>query len=618
MNRMRPSIALCVLLLGCGMAQQGVAQSTILQGGPFADGHVPMYAIAGSDQAVLLDSGPAGGGTSGVGLSELLLTYRAAGTGPGGTNLCDYDAPTDTVSGYHYLCFGATPAGGLLSYGAEGGAASLPLTISIDGQPSLVIGPGGVIGTVPVPTPTSLGGAFSSTAPANQFGTGLNTSGQLTYAQPSFTNLSGTAASAQVSGAYPGITGVGTLASGTWNGSMISPTFGGTGVNNGAKTLTLGGNLATAGAFNSTITMTGPTAVTMPTSGTLATLANNLGQFSTTTSAQLAGVISDETGTGSLVFGTSPAIAAPALSGTSTGTYTLGGTPTLAGGTITGNTTLPGGGQISSAGLLGIGMTPANAIDATSTQNSASRLSIINASTGTAATAAVRANNGTNSLTATLFGTGFTASGLNRADGALVSSNASSGGLTLATGAAQPVYVGVNNTQVAEFATTGDLLVNTTTDDGVNKLQVNGGIKGTGINFGGTTLGTYVEGTWTPTLTFGGGSTGITYGTQTGRYVQIGKQVTAQFAVTLTSKGSSTGTATISGLPIANNSSVNAGAIIGSAINVTLTGSPDGSVVPGATVITLQQWGTGGTAPLADTNLSNTTAMTGTVSYITN
>lgn len=46
---------------------------------------------------------------------------------------------------------------------------------------------------------------------------------------------------------------------------------GGTGVNNGASTITLGGSLTTSGAFGSTFTMTNTTAVTFPTSGTLAT-----------------------------------------------------------------------------------------------------------------------------------------------------------------------------------------------------------------------------------------------------------------------------------------------------------------------------------------------------------
>ena len=38
--------------------------------------------------------------------------------------------------------------------------------------------------------------------------------------------------------------------------------------------------------------------------------------MASTTSAQLAGVISDETGSGSLVFGTSPTLVTPALGNT--------------------------------------------------------------------------------------------------------------------------------------------------------------------------------------------------------------------------------------------------------------------------------------------------------------
>jgi hypothetical protein len=49
-----------------------------------------------------------------------------------------------------------------------------------------------------------------------------------------------------------------------------------------------------------------------PTTGVGLT-ANPLSQFAATTSTELAGVISDETGTGSLVFATSPALITPAL-----------------------------------------------------------------------------------------------------------------------------------------------------------------------------------------------------------------------------------------------------------------------------------------------------------------
>lgn len=46
---------------------------------------------------------------------------------------------------------------------------------------------------------------------------------------------------------------------------------------------------------------------------TFALTTGTLAQFAATTSAQLAGIISDETGTGSLVFGTSPTLVTPAL-----------------------------------------------------------------------------------------------------------------------------------------------------------------------------------------------------------------------------------------------------------------------------------------------------------------
>lgn len=98
-----------------------------------------------------------------------------------------------------------------------------------------------------------------------------------------------------------------------------------------AATLTLadGSTLALAGAFSVTFTATGTTSVTLPTSGTLATLAgsetltnktiNLTNNTLTATSAQLATAVTDETGSGSLVFATSPTLTTPRLAGSSTG-----------------------------------------------------------------------------------------------------------------------------------------------------------------------------------------------------------------------------------------------------------------------------------------------------------
>lgn len=64
---------------------------------------------------------------------------------------------------------------------------------------------------------------------------------------------------------------------------------------------------------------------------TFALTTGNLGQFAATTSAQLAGVISDETGSGALVFGTSPTLNTPTISGGTTNNNVIGGTTPAAG-----------------------------------------------------------------------------------------------------------------------------------------------------------------------------------------------------------------------------------------------------------------------------------------------
>jgi hypothetical protein len=63
------------------------------------------------------------------------------------------------------------------------------------------------------------------------------------------------------------------------------------------------------------------------------------------------------------------------------------------------------------------------------------------------------------------------------------------------------------------------------------------------------TLDDYEEGDFTPTLEFGGGSTGIVYVAQQGRYTKVGNRVYVDIRVKLSSKGTSTGSAVITGLP---------------------------------------------------------------------
>ena len=75
-----------------------------------------------------------------------------------------------------------------------------------------------------------------------------------------------------------------------------------------------------------------------------------------------------------------------------------------------------------------------------------------------------------------------------------------------------------------------------------------------GLTFNGDTaaanaLDDYEEGTWTMGVTFGGADVGVTYGANAGSYTKIGRQVTVCGFLGLSSKGSSTGVAAITGLP---------------------------------------------------------------------
>ncbi|OGS64889.1 MAG: hypothetical protein A2X21_03205 [Flavobacteria bacterium GWA2_35_26] len=162
-----------------------------------------------------------------------------------------------------------------------------------------------VINVVPN-IPASGNGASSIIAAQNGFTSGSNSGGALTleagdgngsgaggniYLNPG-TSGSGTAGITQINGQVK-ITG-GSPASGevltsdatgiaTWAAipstnlttgvtEVLPGTNGGTGVDNGIKTITLGGNLTTSGAFATTLTTTDNTNVTLPTTGTLATL----------------------------------------------------------------------------------------------------------------------------------------------------------------------------------------------------------------------------------------------------------------------------------------------------------------------------------------------------------
>jgi hypothetical protein len=81
------------------------------------------------------------------------------------------------------------------------------------------------------------------------------------------------------------------------------------------------------------------------------------------------------------------------------------------------------------------------------------------------------------------------------------------------------------------------------------RFLASGGLTFNGDTSAANALDDYEEGTWTMGITFNGSSTGITYVNNTGTYTKIGRQVTVNGLIQLSSKGSDTGSARISGLP---------------------------------------------------------------------
>ena len=102
----------------------------------------------------------------------------------------------------------------------------------------------------------------------------------------------------------------------------------------------------------------------------------------------------------------------------------------------------------------------------------------------------------------------------------------------------------------------------------------------------------YEEGVFTPGISFGGATTGITYaaGFTNGRYTRIGNRVFVQGSVILSNKGSATGTAAITGLPFTSLNAIDAyPAVALSLRNVTFANQFQGLVIANSTRIELYE-----------------------------
>ena len=148
---------------------------------------------------------------------------------------------------------------------------------------------------------------------------------------------------------------------------------------------------------------------------------------------------------------------------------------------------------------------------------------------------------------------------------------------------------------------------------GIGGTTPSGG--GTGIAFPATqsassdanTLDDYEEGTWTFGISFGGGTTGITYSAQAGSYTKIGNMVTVRGYMELSNKGSSSGSATITGLPFQVSSATSGHTACALTLNsVSFSVWPMANAQPATTTIILAQSSVlGARSALTNTDFSN-------------
>jgi hypothetical protein len=121
---------------------------------------------------------------------------------------------------------------------------------------------------------------FSQFSGAGQItaGAGLTKSGNTLDVVGTADRITVATDSVDIASTYVGqssITTLGTIGTGVWQGTIVAGQYGGTGVNNSGKTITIGGNFTHTGAHTLGLTTTANTSVTLPTTGTLATLAGS-------------------------------------------------------------------------------------------------------------------------------------------------------------------------------------------------------------------------------------------------------------------------------------------------------------------------------------------------------
>jgi hypothetical protein len=184
--------------------------------------------------------------------------------------------------------------------------------------------------------------------------------------------------------------------------------------------------------------------------------------------------------------------------------------------------------------------------------------------------------------------------------------------IDIVSASTRPIRFIVNGAVVASVLNGGNVsiangnLVMSTSGKGIDFSAVTGGT-GTAT---GNVLNDYEEGTFTPSITFGGASVGMT-GTFSGRYTKVGRAVTVNGIITLTAKGSSTGNAKLTGLPFTSANAAGEYTSVSLRLDrISFLNVPCGYVGQNVSVIELENITTAGTVTnLTDANFINTSVL---------
>lgn len=129
------------------------------------------------------------------------------------------------------------------------------------------------------------------------------------------------------------------------------------------------------------------------------------------------------------------------------------------------------------------------------------------------------------------------------------------------------IYAPAYQDTIGGYGSLGSPIVGINHESGAIVEKIQGVLRAQALRFPATavassdpnTLDDYEEGSFTPTVTIGGSSTGVTYSTQTGSYTKIGNRVFFELRIVLTSGGGLSGSVRIAGLPFTCNASLSGG-----------------------------------------------------------